>query len=95
MPAKYLEKLAEKIVKGLAFINDNRLLDIQTEIEHLVVNEEGAQVIEKVLDKFGEEYSKGPGVNVIRAITPDDGVSALYKITIWGELVMYVSVTKE
>jgi hypothetical protein len=59
------------------------------------VNEEGAQVIEKVLEKFGEEYSKGPGVNVIRAITPDDGVSALYKITIWGELIMYASVTKK
>ncbi len=95
VPAKHLEKLVEKIVKGLAFINDNQLLDTQTEIEHLVVNEEGAQVIEKVLEKFGEEYSKGPGVNVIRAITPDDGVSALYKITIWGELIMYASVTKK
>ncbi len=94
VPAKHLQKLAEKIVKGLAFIEDGQLIHSEVEIEHHVVNKKGAQPIIEVLDKFGEEYSRGLGISVIRAVTPDDRVSALYKITVWGELVMYVSVLR-
>jgi len=95
VPARHLQKLAEKIVKGLAFIEDSQLIDASTEIEHHVVNEEGAQPIVDALEKFGKGYSRGPGIEIVRAVTPDDGVSALYKITVWGELVMYVSVLRK
>ena len=95
VPARYFQKLAEKIVKGLAFIEDSKYLDADVEIEHHVVMGEGAQEIEAVLAAFGEEHSRGPGILIVRAITPDDGVSSLYKITIWGEIVLYVSVLRE
>lgn len=95
VPAKHLQKIAEKIVKGLAFIEDKQLLDSDSEIEHHVVTKEGAEPITDMLRQFGETYSRGPGIEVIRAVTQDDGVSALYKITIWGEFVMYVSVIRD
>lgn len=95
VPARHLQKLAGKIVKGLAFIEDRQLIDTNTDIEHHVVNEEGAAEIEDVLKRFGKAYSRGPGIEVIRAVTPEDGISALYKITVWGEVVLYVSVLRK
>ncbi|MFV1976452.1 MAG: hypothetical protein ACC651_11940 [Candidatus Scalindua sp.] len=95
VPAKHLQKLAEKIVKGLAFIEDGQLVDANTGIEYHVANEEGAQPIVEALEKFGKGHSRGPGIEVIRAVTPDDGVSGFYKITVWGELVMYVTVLRK
>lgn len=95
VPAKHLQKLAEKVVKGLAFIEDEQLIDANTEIEHHVVNEESAKPFEEALKKFGSTHSRGPGIEVIRAVTPDDGVSAICKITVWGEFTMYVSVLRK
>lgn len=95
VPARHLQKLAEKIVKGLVFIEDGKFIDASTEIEHHVVSEEGAKPIEDALKQFGKAHSRGPGIEVVRAVTPDDGISALYKITIWGEFVMYVSVLRK
>ena len=93
--AKDLQKLVEKIVKGLAYIEDKTLINAETEITHHVVNEKGAEEIEGLLQKFGQTYSRGPGIIVVRAITPEDGVSAFYKIIVWGEIVLYASVIKE
>ncbi|WP_200254132.1 hypothetical protein [Thiococcus pfennigii] len=95
VPAKHLQKLAEKIVKGIAFIEDNQLIDSNTEIEHHIVNDDGSNQIEDLLKRFGTVHSRGPGIKVVRAVTPEDGVSAFYKITVWGEIVLYVSVTKK
>lgn len=95
VPAKHLQKLAEKIVKGFAFIEDGQVIDAHTEIEHHVVTDEGAKPIVEALQRFGKEHSRGPGIDVVRAVTPEDGVSALYKITVWGEFVMYVSVLRK
>ncbi len=95
VPARHLQKLAEKIVKGLAFIGDGSLLDANTEIEHHVVTEDGAREFEAVLSTFGEEHSRGPGIRIVRVVTPDDGISSLHKITIWGEVVLYVSVLRK
>lgn len=94
VPAKDLKRIAEKIVKGLAFIEDGYLLDANAEIEHHVVTTEVAGPIEEILARFGEVHSRGPGIEVARAVTQDDGISAFYKITIWGEFVMYVSVIR-
>lgn len=93
--ASHLRRVVEKLVKGIAFIEDGRYLDGQTEIEHYVVAKEGAAPIEEVLAQFGKAHSREPGIEVVRAVTPDDGVSALYKITIWGQFVMYASVLRE
>ena len=92
VPAKSLQRLVEKIVRGIVFIEDQRLIDERMEIEHHVVNEAGSKEIEDALARFGVVHSRGPGIQVARAVTPEDGVSALYKITVWGQFVMYASV---
>ena len=92
--ARHLQKMAEKIVKGLAFIEDSRLIDSNTQIQHHVIDDVGARPMFEALTTFGAAYSRGPGIEVVRAVTPEDGVSALYKIIIWGEIKLYVSVLR-
>jgi len=94
IPAKALNRLVEKIVKGIVYIEDKRYLDSSTEIEHLVITDQNASPIKAVLEKHGIQHSRGPGIEVSRAVTQEDGVSALYAITVWGQFVMYASVTQ-
>ena len=94
VPAKHLERLVDKIVKGITYIESGRILDGQTEIKHHVVTSTGAAPIESILAAHGEVHSREPGIEVTRAVAPEDGVSALYKIAIWGEFVLYASVIR-
>ena len=90
-----LQRIVEKIVKGIAFLEDGRLIDANMEIEHHPVHESAAIELNKILAKFGVKHSRGPGIEVLRAVTPEDGVSALYKIIIWGQWIMYATVMND
>ena len=90
----HLKQLVEKIVKGITYIEDQIYLNEDTQIEHHVVKPGTAAPLEKTVRLHGETHSRGPGIEVVRAVTPEDGVSALYKITIWGEFVLYATVEK-
>ena len=50
---------------------------------------------QKLLDEFGTIYGREPGLVVQRAVTIDDELSSLFKITFWGQLSMYATVTRE
>jgi hypothetical protein len=45
----------------------------------------------RIFANFGPIY-RGPGFQVRRAGTPDDLLTALYQMVIWGTLTAYVSV---
>ena len=91
--ANSLKRIVEKIIKGIVYIEDNRFLNAETEIFHHVVSDEDAIPLKEVLNQFGTRHSREPGIEVLRAVTPDDGVSSLYEITIWGKFRMFASVT--
>jgi len=91
---KGLKFLVEKIIKGIAYLEDDRYLDATTEIKHYVISNQSVSGIEKLLEKHGTVHSHEPGIVVVRAVAHEDGVSALYRITIWGQWVMYASVRK-
>jgi len=94
VPSAHLHRLVEKIVKGIAFIEDGRYVDSSAEIKHHVITQEGAEPLLQLLQRHGKIHSRAPGIEVLRAVTPEDGVSAIYKMTIWGQLVMYASVLR-
>lgn len=92
VPKSWIDKLAIKIVKGIAYIEDKILIDDRFEIEPYAVEKEAAGEFEQPIDRYGNALSRGPGILVERAVTPEDGVSSIYKVTIWGQFVVYVSV---
>jgi len=48
-----------------------------------------------MLDRFGTVYERGPGITVIRAVTPEDNLTAMYSIEIWGRFKGYAFLSKD
>lgn len=92
VPANSLRRLTEKIVRGIFFLEDNVFIEANHSIEFYALTEEGAEPIKKLLDCFGREYARGPGIVVRRAVTEDQPMGALFEIDIWSQFKMYASV---
>lgn len=88
-------KLTEKIIRGINYIDNQIFIERPYSIESFVLTDEGAEPIIATLNKFGKEYAKEPGIKVMRAVAPEDGLSSIYSIEIWGHLKTYGAVIAE
>ena len=93
VPASYFERLGEKIVRGVTYIESGLFIDPQFSIKTHIVNEHGAVGFEEALHKFGQSLSCGPGIAVNRAMMEEDKIAGIYKITIWQEFILYLTVS--
>lgn len=92
VPAHSLRRLAEKIVRGIYFLENKTFIEAGHSVEFYVLNEEGAGPIKELLGRFGQEYARGSGIIVRRAIAEDQPMAAVFEIVVWGKLKMYASV---
>lgn len=91
--ARKLKQLAEKVVRGLTYLEEGKLIEDSHDIENFVVNEAGAKEFRAALDRFGTTRERLPGMKVRRAVLPEDRVTAIFEIEIWGQLKLYATVT--
>ncbi len=92
--AEHIRRLTEKIVRGIFFIEDNMLIEPPFNIEFYALSESGAEPIKNLLDRFGKEYVREPGIVVRRAVAPEDATSSVFEIAIWGRLKMFAAVNR-
>jgi hypothetical protein len=92
IPAEYFQRITEKIVRGVSFIENRRLIEPPFEIENFVIDDSAAQSIRDSIARFGKTYARPPGLIVGCAVVPDDGMSSLWEITFWGQFKSYASV---
>jgi hypothetical protein len=83
-----VRKLSEKIVRGIFFIEDNRLIQPPYHIDFYALTDETAKPIMEMLQKYGTVHAHEPGIVVSRAVTPEDSVSSFFCIEIWGRFKM-------
>lgn len=93
-PRKSVERLFEKIVRGLTFIENERFITAEHLIRIHPPNGGDPSPLTEALEMYGEVHACGPGIVVRKALASDDGVSAIYEITIWGVFSTYASVTQ-
>lgn len=93
IPASSFRRLAEKIVRGIFFIENGQYIEPPYSIDFYALEDEGAAPVIELLNRFGTKYARGPGILINRAMTPEDGVSAIISIEVWGVFKMYASVT--
>jgi hypothetical protein len=74
------------------FLEDNTFLGNDHSIEFYALTDEGAGPIKEALDRFGQEYARGPGIVVRRAVGVDQPTGALFEINVWDQFKMYASV---
>lgn len=91
--ARGLKQLTEKLVRGLTYLLEEKFIETTHEIEHFVVTDEGASEFRAVLDRFGTFHERPPGLRIRRAVIPEDRVSGIFEIEIWGQLKLYATVT--
>lgn len=92
IPKKSVDRLFEKVIRGLAYLEDERFIEPPNSIALYPLSVSDAPVFTSLLDKFGQVHARGPGIVVRRAVSPEDGLSAIYEITIWGMFQTYAVV---
>jgi hypothetical protein len=92
VPANGFRRLTEKIVRGLYFLEDKKFIEPPYVIEFYALTDDAALPIKEQLDRFGEEYTRGPGILIRRAVALDDSMSAIFEIVVWAQFKMYASV---
>lgn len=92
VPAESIRKLAEKIVRGITYLQDGKFIEPEVSIDFFALTDAGARPIIEVLDAHGEVFSRGPGIVVQRARAEDHSDAAMYCITLLGRFKMYAAV---
>lgn len=93
IPEGSLTAVAEKIVRGIVYREDNVFIEPPYKIE-CFLDGEHAKPTKEVLDRQGEVFRREPGLEIRRAAEEEDAQSALYEITLWDQLKLYASVAK-
>ena len=90
---KSVDLLTEKIVRGITYIEDGRFIESPYQIDFFALLEGSAAPLNKVLARFGRTYDRGPGITVERAVVPEDQMTSVYRVDIWGRLKTYAIVS--
>jgi hypothetical protein len=82
----HLEKIAEKIVRGIAYIVDGKYIEKPYHIDFFAHN---PTVLKDFLANVHpgpwDVFERPPGFAVLRALAVEDMVSGIYLIDIWGQ----------
>ena len=89
---EHIDRLAKKVVRGIFYIEDELFIEPPYQIEFLALDDDGATPLRELLDRFGSEYAREPGIVVQRAVIPDDNISSVFEIDIWGQFKMFAFV---
>lgn len=95
IPKKGLERLAEKICRGIFYIEERCFIEPPYEITSYVLNDAGAAYADGILERYGVSHTRGPGLVIRRAKTTDDQMAAMLSIEVWGQLKMHATVVAE
>jgi hypothetical protein len=89
-----VRKLNEKIVKGIVYLEDSHYIEPPFKISFYALEDRDSVSIVNSMKTHGQIYAREPGITVTRAVLPEDRITSLYFIDIWGRFKMYAHVGK-
>jgi len=95
VPARYFYRLAEKIIRGIYFLEKHMFIEAPYVFEFYALTDDGAEPIGAFLDQFGSDFALEPGIKVRLASPSEDLLACIAEITIWRQFKMYASVMPE
>jgi hypothetical protein len=91
IPADLLREVAKKMVRGCEYFLAGLIIEKPYDLRIFFVHEH--EVPDQLVRVFGDTSANstqlGPGFNVIRVPANDEPNTVVYKITVWGTLVIY------
>jgi len=94
VPKESFERITEKIVRGIYYIDDGVFIEPPFEIDFYALPEDGLAPWNDALHKWGIIYAREPAVVVRRVASHDDRMCGLFEITFWRQFKTYASVTR-
>jgi hypothetical protein len=94
VPKRAIDRLVEKIVRGITYVEDGNFIEDSHIIEPQYMHEDSASFLREQFKKSGKRFERKPGLVIDRCVAPEDGVSSIYRIEIWGRLCVYAFVTQ-
>jgi hypothetical protein len=92
IPAVYFQRIVEKIVRGVFFIEDKTLIEPPHVIRHSAVHDERIPSVLEMLDRFATVHARPPGLVVRRVVMPDHEPGSVFEITFWKQVKSYATV---
>lgn len=92
VPIAELKLFGEKLVRGTAYVLENRYIETDHKIEVFLPGEIDPQPFIDLLDRFGRDDSCGPGINTRIAFVLSDTQSGVFEFIIWDRLRIYATV---
>lgn len=87
-----IEKVAAKIIKGVAFVQDGIFIDENYDLSIYFLEDEGAKPVIEIINQHGVQLHRGAGLVVRRAVIPDDPRAGLYALEIWQRAKVYAAI---
>jgi hypothetical protein len=86
IPSASLERLGEKLVRGVTYLHYQKMLGPEYHIRDYVVDDNNVKELRAVLQERGRLFDRGPGVSIYRCEWDADPLTAIYRIVIWGQI---------
>lgn len=97
IPAYLFEKVTEKIVRGITYVETGRLIEPPHNVMFFP-DDPGMERTDFVqaIRQHGKTLERGSGIRIDYVVTPEDGISGLFEIVFWGgQIKTYASVGAE
>jgi hypothetical protein len=96
VPENLLVDVAKKIVRGCEYALANRIVEAPYEVGIYFVHEKDVegQTARVFESRSAKTTHLGPGFVVTRAEAQDEPNAAMYKIVVWGTIVIYASIIR-
>ena len=88
MPTDRLQRIAEKIVRGIFYLEYKVFIEPPFTVTCL----EGNKEITSLISQFGQPYAREASIAVRRAVT-QDSIGSLFEIEFWQQFKVYAAVT--
>lgn len=95
IPAESFRRITEKVVRGITYLEGHRYIEPPHTIQFFALNDEDAKPLRDLVEVAGTTLAREPGIVVRRAVTPEDGVSALYEIEFWKQFKTHAAVLSD
>lgn len=89
---KSVHRLAEKIVRGIFYLDENKFLEPPDTVSFYAIPEQDAAPLVTFLQQYGTVYAQEPGIVVKRALSAENKTSSLFYIDIWSTFKMFATV---
>jgi len=84
-----LKKFTRKLVRGITWVEEKRIIKKDRDINTFVLNDQDAQEIYGRFFSRGNAYYRGPGWTIWRCSVPEDSRYSLILTEIWGRFRLY------